>query len=231
MTTPSEEPSLRFVHGNYLFIYLNVCVSFCSAPPTLPPSCYLLPHHHESPYIPHCSCSEPASEAVCNDEAVSGSAAAGSSMPRKVVGWDGEERMAIANKWPKRKVAVIFGYCGTGYMGSQLCVTWLSCSRRLFKPAPGVIVYGFLFCSNPGVKTIDGELVLALGKSGFVLESNLEPLTKVSDCTHSGFMCIVCYAPFFRERRYSTLEPHGLTKVWAVSVFLCCLPLLCVFPP
>lgn len=31
-----------------------------------------------------------------------------------------------AEKWPKRKVAMIIGYCGTGYQGLQLWV----CPRR-----------------------------------------------------------------------------------------------------
>ena len=34
---------------------------------------------------------------------------------------DGGDK-ADRERWPKRKVAMVVGYCGTGYQGLQLCV-------------------------------------------------------------------------------------------------------------
>ncbi|KAG0040014.1 tRNA pseudouridine synthase 1 [Podila clonocystis] len=54
---------------------------------------------------------------------------------------------------PKRKVAVMMGYCGTGYQGMQV---------------------------NPSAKTIEGDLFKAMVKAGAVSKDNADDIKKVS---------------------------------------------------
>lgn len=54
-------------------------------------------------------------------------------------------------RMPKRKVALLFGYCGTGYHGLQL---------------------------NPGAKTIEGDLFKALAEAGAISAANSDDLHK-----------------------------------------------------
>ncbi|KAG0290764.1 tRNA pseudouridine synthase 1, partial [Linnemannia gamsii] len=54
---------------------------------------------------------------------------------------------------PKRKVALLMGYCGTGYQGMQV---------------------------NPGAKTIEGDLFKAMVEAGAVSKDNADDIKKVS---------------------------------------------------
>ncbi|KAF9296980.1 tRNA pseudouridine synthase 1 [Linnemannia elongata] len=63
---------------------------------------------------------------------------------------DGEEKEA---RIPKRKVALLMGYCGTGYQGMQV---------------------------NPGAKTIEGDLFKAMVEAGAVSKDNADDIKKVS---------------------------------------------------
>ncbi|KAF9421930.1 tRNA pseudouridine synthase 1 [Podila epigama] len=54
---------------------------------------------------------------------------------------------------PKRKIALLMGYCGTGYQGMQV---------------------------NPGAKTIEGDLFKAMIKAGAVSKQNADDIKKVS---------------------------------------------------
>ncbi len=56
----------------------------------------------------------------------------------------------------KKKYAVLFGYCGTGYHGSQAYSSPLLCSAR----------------SNKNTDTIDDELITALHKAGVISDLN-----------------------------------------------------------
>ncbi|KAG0349237.1 tRNA pseudouridine synthase 1 [Podila humilis] len=62
---------------------------------------------------------------------------------------DGEKEARI----PKRKIALMLGYCGTGYQGMQV---------------------------NPGAKSIEGELFKAMVKAGAVSKDNADDIKKVS---------------------------------------------------
>ncbi|KAF9960146.1 tRNA pseudouridine synthase 1 [Mortierella alpina] len=62
---------------------------------------------------------------------------------------DGEKEAKI----PKRKVALLMGYCGTGYQGMQV---------------------------NPNAKTIEGELFKAMVQAGAVSKDNADDIKKVS---------------------------------------------------
>lgn len=61
-------------------------------------------------------------------------------------------RLNTEKRLPKRKVALMIGYCGMGYSGSQI---------------------------NPQVETIEGRIFEALVKAGCVSEDNSESATKV----------------------------------------------------
>ncbi|KAG0374043.1 tRNA pseudouridine synthase 1 [Mortierella sp. AD032] len=63
---------------------------------------------------------------------------------------DDEEKEA---RIPKRKVALLMGYCGTGYQGMQV---------------------------NPGAKTIEGDLFKAMVEAGAVSKDNADDIKKVS---------------------------------------------------
>ncbi|KAF9352868.1 tRNA pseudouridine synthase 1 [Mortierella sp. NVP85] len=63
---------------------------------------------------------------------------------------DGEEKEA---RLPKRKVALLMGYCGTGYQGMQ---------------------------ANENAKTIEGELFKAMVKAGAVSKDNSDDIKKIS---------------------------------------------------
>ncbi|KAG0261424.1 tRNA pseudouridine synthase 1 [Actinomortierella ambigua] len=63
---------------------------------------------------------------------------------------DGESKK---KRVPKRKIALLLGYSGTGYQGMQV---------------------------NPGAKTIEGELFKAMCKAGAVSEDNADDIKKVS---------------------------------------------------
>ena len=56
----------------------------------------------------------------------------------------------------KKKYAVLFGYCGTGYHGSQAYSSHCMCSLR----------------SNKNTDTIDDELITALHKAGVISDLN-----------------------------------------------------------
>ena len=56
----------------------------------------------------------------------------------------------------KKKYAVLFGYCGTGYHGSQAYSSRFLCSVR----------------SNKNTDTIDDELITALHKAGVISDLN-----------------------------------------------------------
>ncbi|KAG0234067.1 tRNA pseudouridine synthase 1 [Actinomortierella wolfii] len=68
---------------------------------------------------------------------------------------EGEDELGEPKKkrLPKRKVALLLGYSGTGYQGMQV---------------------------NPGAKTIEGELFKAMCKAGAVSEDNADDIKKVS---------------------------------------------------
>ncbi|KAJ3092872.1 tRNA pseudouridine synthase 1 [Quaeritorhiza haematococci] len=76
---------------------------------------------------------------------------------------DGEEK---GQRLPKRKVAVLLGYCGTGYNGMQI---------------------------NPNVKTIEGELHKAFAAAGAVSEDNaLNPHKVGSPPSSSTSLTLQC---------------------------------------
>ncbi|KAF9974871.1 tRNA pseudouridine synthase 1 [Actinomortierella ambigua] len=66
---------------------------------------------------------------------------------------DGEASGEKKKRLPKRKVALLMGYSGTGYQGMQV---------------------------NPGAKTIEGDLFKAMCKAGAVSEDNADDIKKVS---------------------------------------------------
>ncbi|KAF9306785.1 tRNA pseudouridine synthase 1 [Mortierella antarctica] len=76
-------------------------------------------------------------------------AEAGEGSPATATEEGGEKEARI----PKRKVAVMMGYCGTGYQGMQV---------------------------NPSAKTIEGDLFKALVKAGAVSKDNADDIKKVS---------------------------------------------------
>jgi len=63
--------------------------------------------------------------------------------------------------WPKKKVAIMMGYCGTGYQGMQL-----------YQRKALLILNFFLWHRNPNVRTIEAELFNALCKEGLVSDDN-----------------------------------------------------------
>ncbi|KAI8809510.1 tRNA pseudouridine synthase [Cladochytrium replicatum] len=65
---------------------------------------------------------------------------------------DDDDEIVGGVRIPKRKVALLMGYCGTGYNGMQV---------------------------NPGVKTIESELFLALEKAGAVSKDNANDAQKM----------------------------------------------------
>ncbi|KAF9098427.1 tRNA pseudouridine synthase 1 [Mortierella sp. AD031] len=66
---------------------------------------------------------------------------------------DGDDNEDKEARIPKRKVALLMGYCGTGYQGMQV---------------------------NPNAKTIEGELFKAMVEAGAVSKDNADDIKKVS---------------------------------------------------
>lgn len=78
---------------------------------------------------------------------------AGDSRGQTQAGDDVESREDAGPKIPKKKVAMLIGYSGLGYSGSQI---------------------------NPGVKTIESEVFDACVKAGAISDDNSDDVTKVS---------------------------------------------------
>lgn len=70
--------------------------------------------------------------------------------------------------YPKRKVAIMMGYCGTNYQGMQLytCSSIFCETTCLFR--------------NPNAKTVELELFNALCKDGLVSKENAVDPKKVT---------------------------------------------------
>ena len=94
-----------------------------------------------------------------------------------------------AHKPPKRKVAILMGYCGRNYYGMQACVEAPSVRRvrvaKLGSPSADERVHAFgpaaaaATVSNPGMRTIESELFRALHLAGGVSDANAEDPRKV----------------------------------------------------
>lgn len=72
--------------------------------------------------------------------------------PPRATGADGENDDDAEKRLPKRRAAILFGYCGVGYSGLQV---------------------------NPGVKTIEGDIFDVLCKAGCVSKENAVNPNKV----------------------------------------------------
>ena len=56
----------------------------------------------------------------------------------------------------KKKYAILYGYCGTGYQGSQAFI----------------FIFVWIIYRNKGTKTIDDDLIEGLYKAGCISEQN-----------------------------------------------------------
>ena len=81
---------------------------------------------------------------------------------------DTEQSASKRPPFPKRKVAILMGYCGTNYQGMQL-----------YNTTPFTPLINYQCVSNPNAKTIELELWNALVADGLVSKENAVDPKKV----------------------------------------------------
>lgn len=131
----------------------------------------------------------------------------------KPEGEDGEPEAEEEKKdrLPKKKVAVLIGYNGIGYSGSQMFVNPFERMRNRFSSTH--------FDRNPGIKTVEGAVFQAMVDAGAISADNSTAPSKVRfDCrfrsttTNHDALRSVSHAQQGRTQECTQLSTSSLSR-------------------